>query len=506
MVYVSTLEDASPKIPIAVETISEEKTVLIKWNIELNKNNFFAYHLERSASSTGPFTRLNTEPLLFLKNHQLPEGGGNVQIYTDSIGVNYQAFYYRLIGINHFAEESQPSDVVKGMGVDKTPPFAPRILKHEDMEGNKAFIQWEKPVIEPDLKGFIVGRSNHPSGIFTPLHQSVLPVSDTEFIDTTPNPEAENYYEVAAVDTAGNITRSLSAYVLFPDLTPPVAPIDLVGSIDTNGLVTLNWTPNMEEDLLGYRVYWANAADHKFIMVSSDMITEPTYQYQVSLKTLTEQVYFRISAVDKGYGHSEFSPILKLKRPDIMPPSPGAFSSYKMTNQGIELNWNISSSSDLASQELLRRPSDGNWCLIQQFDKTVNQFIDQTPDEPGDYEYVLRTIDDDGLKSAYSTPIGLSLTLIKELSTVENLKVTYLKDKNTLQLNWTYANPNHRFVIYRSINGEGLRSYKSVSGAMEFSDVYLPEKGIYRYAIRVLDDAKGIESALAESNVITVAE
>lgn len=503
MVYVSTEEEETTPQPVALEALSGEKTVYVKWNINLNRSNFFAYHIERSDSPNGRFSRLNQHPLIFMKNREIEGEQDDLYTFTDSVGLNYRPYYYRITGITPYGEVSLPSEVVMGMGKDLTPPLAPSIKQAETRGEKSAYLRWEKQTQEPDFKGFIVGRSIHPEGPFTSLHVGILPKTTQEFLDKNPDVNGRNFYAVTAIDTAGNESRSLSAYVLFADHTPPTPPIGLTGSVDSNGVVSLTWTPNREDDLLGYRVYWSNDQDHKFIMISSDMVREAAYTDTIQIHTLSKHVYYRIAAVDNGFGHSDFSEILELKRPDVVPPSPGILTDFKILENGIQFTWTPSTSSDLATQQLLRRQPDGDWALLQAFDKTATRYFDSPPAN-GIYEYALRSIDDDGQSSELSFPIGVNFVGKGETLPVEDLRAVYNKEKKALELRWRYPSSDRRFVIYRSVNDGGMMSYESVQGSAQFTDFGVAENATYSYAVRVVDDATGGESDLREIGGIIV--
>lgn len=503
LVFVAAESSALPLQPVGVETRSDEKVVFVKWDLRPNRHLFFAYHVERSERPGGPFTRLNKYPLLRFQNDALTNEQFE-QVYVDSVGVNYKPFYYRLIGITPFAEESQPSEAVMGMGRDATPPYAPSMAEARTLNNGQALIRWRKEIQEPDLAGFLVGRSDNPDGPFTILHQGLLPARAREFVDEKPDKEGANFYIVVARDTAGNESRSLSAYIFFPDLTPPAPPAGLTGTMDTSGVVRLNWKPNTERDLMGYRVYWANDPSHRFIMVSEDLLKEPVFTHKASVRTLSPHVYYRVVAVDNGFGHSDFSEILELKRPDLLPPAPGVFKNFQLSERGVELQWIPSPSSDLAFQQLLRRSPGKDWVLAQTFNASANAWLDELR-EGGAYEYALRAVDRSGLQSELSFPLGVSVTLTRSLPPVEDLQAAFNKEKNALELRWRYpAAAQRRFIIYRAAGAADLMTYESVSGVTSFTDLQLPEAGSYRYAVRVVDDATGRESALKESAPVRV--
>lgn len=505
MVLVTTDEAENP-VPVGLGTTSDEKKVRLQWPYILNKANFFAYYVERADSPNGPFTRLTAAPLLRLVNDELGAEQDKQHFY-DSVGVNYRPFYYRLVGTTPYGTESRPSEVVMGMGRDMTPPTAPIILNAEPFEATKAKVTWKKPVRESDFRGFTVGRSPFAEGPFQPLHDKPLPPGATEFVDPNPVLGGTNFYAVTALDTAGNGSQSMSAYALFPDTFPPAAPVGLRGTVDTLGVVRLTWSPNREPDVQGYAIYWSNADDHSFIMINNGPVRDTMFTDTITLSTLTEEVFYRVAAIDNGFGFSELSGILKLKRPDRVPPSSGLISNYLASEKQVKISWVPSSSHDLASQELWRKQPGEDWKLLRKFARTDTTFTDENLRPGGEYEYALVAQDDDGLRSERSFPLGVRLPAASNLPGVDDLKLAFDKEKKTLNLSWKYADAGrYRFVIYRSTASVGgLMTYESVSGALQFSDVWLPETGEYGYAVRVVDEA-GNESGLSKTAKTTVGE
>jgi len=265
-------------------------------------------------------------------------------------------------------------------------------------------------------------------------------------------------------------------YVMFQDTFPPEAPTMLSGSIDSSGIVRLEWASNTEPDLWGYRVYFANAADHEFIQISSDLLKEPRFQDTITLNTLTEEIFYRVVAVDRGFGHSDYSEMTMLKRPDIIAPSAGVFTNYRVEDNSVILEWAPSSSSDAVGQRIYRSIA-GNSEIIGVFDMDTRQHEDKGLKNGTRYSYSLESIDDDGLISDRSRPINIKITDAVTEQPIENLTARY---SNT--------QPNSRYVIYRSTKGQGLISYTSVSNVTRFEDRRVSSSGEYAYAIMVVSE------------------
>ena len=479
---------ASPLPPVS---ISKEKSISIKWNPSEDQWGYTTYHIERSESLEGPYTRLTSTPFLHLQN---PNGNSSEYSYfTDTIGVNYKVFYYRLVGIDPFGEESIPSLAVAGMGRDLTPPPSPEHLTATTIENKMVKLEWSQPPCQ-DIKGYQISRAEDFEATFTPLHADLLPFNTLEFIDSTANPALNNYYLVSVVDTAGNVNHSESSYAFFKDNTPPPTPTLLTGSIDSTGLVTLKWNKVADPALIGYRVYYSNSPNHTFIMRSGDLITDTFYQEKLFLNTLSERILYKVAAVDIGYGHSLPTAALELKKPDKIKPASGCFKSVEVFDQSAMLTWAPGSSSDMVLQELWRENDLLQKTKMASFDTATATYTDTTLAEGQSYTYYLRSRDDDGLYSDFSTPVSVQSSP-KELAAVNDLQAIWNEESKSISLKWSCPTKNVQYIIYRSIGDGALITYDN-AGTTEFTDNYVSESTKYRYAVVVMDE-NGRQSGLS---------
>jgi fibronectin type 3 domain-containing protein len=307
---------------------------------------------------------------------------------------------------------------------------------------------------------------------------------------------------VTIIDTSGNRASSYPAYAFFIDTFPPEPPAGLNGYTDTLGVTHLSWTSSKENDLLGYRLYWSNSPNHTFTMVEGAIITDTFYSVAFNAKTLSERILFKVVAVDKAYGHSDFSEALEVERLDIVPPSPGAFTNIQQSDQGILLEWTPSGSFDLAKQELWKRVGTKDWTLLEVFPIDVERYLDTMVQGTEQVQYALVAVDDDGLKSEKSLPVGLWLPKIRTMDRVESLNASFSEDGREIVLSWEIeAKGELKYIIYRATQKGAWKSYQSVSGNNEFTDTDLPLSDQVQYALRVIDSS-GKRSELTFSNTI----
>jgi len=100
---------------------------------------------------------------------------------------------------------------------------------------------------------------------------------------------------------------------LVPDMVPPEDPINLTAEItgNTNGSVVLNWTPNTEEDLAGYQIYYGTESrtyDGKVAAQGVSPITTSTFnEFEITGLKDGIEYFFALKAFDNSNNLSEFS-------------------------------------------------------------------------------------------------------------------------------------------------------------------------------------------------------
>src|SRR5690606_11995135 len=114
-----------------------------------------AYFIERSANGVD-FEQLHEAPFISSDNFN-DSIYQNYFVYTDSIPANYKLYYYRIMGLNPFAELSTPSLPRSIMGRDLAPPSSPTNVKATQVGPAALEITWDYDLASnPDLMGFFI--------------------------------------------------------------------------------------------------------------------------------------------------------------------------------------------------------------------------------------------------------------------------------------------------------------------------------------------------------------
>lgn len=123
------------------------------------------------------------------------------RFYRDETAMTGNSYVYAVSAADRAGNESifSTADTILFGGIN--PPRSVRNLQAVERNGG-IYMRWER-VPGDDLAGYRVYRSDVPTGIYEPVHESV--VTETEFFDTDGN--ARMWYRVRAVNNSGNESR-----------------------------------------------------------------------------------------------------------------------------------------------------------------------------------------------------------------------------------------------------------------------------------------------------------
>ncbi len=460
-------------------------SVALNWNTLYYQSIYSSYIVERSDDEGKTFKSADNLSFTTTK----PINGKDIQraYYLDSLRQNYKVYFYRVKGITPFGETGPPSEVVKGTGLGSANGIVPEVfLTHASDEGT-VFIQWKYPNENLDkITGFTVGRASSAKGPFINITTKILDASTDYFIDKKPG--HINYYVVRAIAKDGKTATSFPHLVQPEDNTPPAAPTSLQGRIDPSGKVTIQWANNTEPDLAGYRVFRANSSTEEFVQVTNQAIAINSFTDSINLQTLTKKIFYRVVATDNRFNLSDYSSMLGLARPDIVPPSASLFSRIESVGNKIELEWQHSVSDDVASYQLFRSGrGDTARTLIKELKNDITYFSDSQVVPGNQYRYQLIVKDSAGLKS---TPSSISVNCIDNglRSAVTNILSKVDREGRKIILQWTYPTDGLRgFQIYRAMGETPERLYKFLEpNQSQLIDKELRVNTTYAYTVQAI--------------------
>ena len=503
-------------VPQGLKAFGFDKSVELHWN-RRQMGNFDAYDIERSDDRGKTYHVVNKLP--FYSSYSPPPPSQkkdtlvhNVasllrdhQVYTDSIPKDYKTYYYRICGYTPFGDRSPYSKPVKVHGIDLTPPIPPVIdtVKSVKNRAHTLQITWSQKKKSPDLAGYYVDRSNSLKGTFLPLTKNLLDKNTRIFNDTTAVPHAPNFYVIVAVDSAKNVSSSSPQVAFLTDSIPPAPPTGLTGKIDSNGVVHLHWNKNTEPDLRGYQVYYSFNPHFHYFRVTHTAITANSFADTIAMHTLNRRIYYKVAALDKNYNQSAFSKVATLKKPIVVPPSAPSIGQVYADSAGAHIQLIESRSEGAMGYEIYREKKGGPWKpvarLNQDWQVIKLPFTDSTITANTDYYYAAETIDSTGIHSKRSFTVHVRHHTVPTLPALNSLNVLFDKKHNTVKLSWKYKKKgNYFFIIYRGRPNRPLVPWHSYGEGTRSGEDNPVNKGIYRYAIQIVNRDQHIKSVLSK--------
>ena len=466
--------------PIEFKAQWGDKKVELSWNILYLNHIYNSYIVEKSTDGK-TYNAISENATVQVSDPGVsPEYG----YWTDSLPDNRAKWYYRIRGVSAFGETGAPSDSIMGHG--RIPiTIAPVITNKEVINNSEVLLTWEYPEeMNEYVNGFRVYRSASPQGKKERI-QEINGGNTRTFSDK--NPGLTNYYIVSAFDIQEEKFSAGLTYAELIDSIPPAPPVNLAGNIDSTGVVTLTWAKNTEADIDGYRVYRSNHPDFEFLLISPEVVTDATFTDSIQLKTLTKNVYYRFRAIDLRQNQSEFSEILELKRPDVIPPVSPVIQSVSQQKNGISLVWINSSSIDVVAHQIYRKEQNDTAfkliATIKKQDEKESSYTDNTVLSGETYIYHITAMDDSGLISEPSSPVQQKAA--GQLTEQIMLKKEESLGKTTLKWTVNTKKKVSRVLIYKAEGDEALKLYDNATGN-SYTDNSVGLEKTFRYKIRVV--------------------
>jgi fibronectin type 3 domain-containing protein len=154
------------------------------------------------------------------------------------------------------------------------------------------------------------------------------------------------------------------------------------------------------------------------------------------------------------------------------------------------LSWALSRSSDVARYELWRSGAANEpTALISSFlpQDSVRSYTDSKVKSGSSYSYKIITIDDNGLSSATTQALKVSLPNIITSHEALTLTGTANRTDKKIELRWKSSIANvEKINIYRARDQEPFTLYKTITVSSGFDDLNVEMNATYRYCVQAL--------------------
>jgi hypothetical protein len=475
---------------------TRKKEVKLVWAVAHLKSDYTGYFIERSEDGKN-FVQLNKKPHIQIQT-QFEKNKKDIS-YNDTITEYRKTYYYRIRGLGFFGVMGNYSNVVKCRLIKPLEAY-PLADKVNVIADSTLEINWHMPknFNLNELSGFEVLRAETVDGNYIRINKKTLPKDAVKFTDLNPKPS--NYYKVVTYNTDGDSAYSHPLQGLLPDIKPPKTPMGLKGKVDTSGHVILTWKPNTEKDLKGYRIFRNNDPGEELVEITKIILRDTIFTDTITLETLTEDVYYSITAVDQVYNNSPYATSIKLKRPDKIKPVAALFKEVVHSDSTITIKWVPSTSKDASDYELWRNFGNNGTEKIKAWKATDSlfEYIDTPAEYSVYYQYQLKVIDDDGnFSMSKSAPHYFDARIRKP---IKKIKHSINTEKKTITLSWEYPEKElYSFIIYKAKKGEPLKIIKTLKGntfSFEDKDLYIGNE--YEYRIKANFNS-GAESYISDA-------
>lgn len=455
------------------------KDVTISWKQSDLIGFYTSFVVERSVNDNKHFESLNSIPYVSTSKSSSKEPKNGY--YADTlpqVGINY---YYRVKGKNPFGFYSPYSDTIC---VETYTKFTtkPAITSAEVIDNKQVVVKWDFPIEYNMLsKGFRIMVSTAINKDFKPVNDILIKPHIREF--TITNPNRVNYIVVEAIDAGDNNYSSMPQMALLKDLIPPAKPAGLSGTVDSLGNVKLNWTPNADDDLLGYRVYFANNPDDEYSQITKEALTDATFNYKVPLNTLNNFIYFKVQAIDQSFNRSIISDYSKVVKPDTIPPTTPVIAVAEYANGAVYIKWHKSYSNDVKAEYLLRFNNSEKPDTILRVFGGSQEYSDANINEGQKYRYTV--VAKDNSNNFSRNPIVVAVKIPKKDISIKN-PFTAVADRvqNQILIEWSYSKTNAVYIYRAEADGK-YRMIKTIIGyENSFADKNVKLNITYKYRLR----------------------
>ena len=522
-IQLNTSETESLPQPQSLNANFGDGEVLLTWLKGNLPEYYSSYAIEYSTDGGATFTKMNSRPFVNLESEEQSAEELAHIYYRAPIDNDIAEYQFRVQGRSPFGEMGPFSEIASGQGQPDPLPLLPLITEVTELPDSSFRLEWLVDENYADsISHFNVWHYETFPGEHTVINQSGIDA--TARIYTHLEPDDMQYYRVEAVDIYGGSSYSPVALAERIDSIPPAPPTGLVGQVDTIldtiTIIRITWNPNTEADLGGYHVYRSNGPNNEFsILTNSGILTDTTYLDTIYTMAAGDLVYYKLRAHDFRGNRSEFSEMLSVERPDLMPPVPPVFGSDPSKSaDGLSLTWINSTSHDVVSHQLQRKVigSQEDWEIVEeksQSQKKKESFVD--PNTDAEYWYRIVVTDDAGLQSISDTLSVKFTPMEKSYRPPRSFDLVTQKQDDLVLVKWlnTDLDEVDNFVVYRKANDGPILSIARISveelvaviesgqSYFTFEDKYCEEGNSYSYWIQACYKS-GRTSNVSENQVV----
>lgn len=360
-------------------TSGELRSVPLQWDPLLTPG-VAGYAIERALAADGPFTRIAAV------------AGNAATAFVDvSIDGDDATRFYR---VRAFAPTgalgTEPSAVVAA--TTASAPAPPTGIRAYSYQPRSVPLAWE-PSLDPTVGGYVVERSPSLRGPFARLAQ-LEGRHSTVYVDRGLGDLRVFYYRIAAVNRSGGtgpVSDPIRA-VTKPDPLPP-AGLRLAGQ--RLGANRIEWEPNVEPDIVAYRVYRLREGDRERL---AELPATSTSTEDGGVAA-DEPAAYSVVAIDRDGLDSEPAAAL-----EVVSVGYGLVATARPG--GVHLAWDARADEGYRAARVLRH---GMLRTLELGVSTDGSWVDRDVKPGGSYRYSVVLERPDGSLAPPSSPVEITI-------------------------------------------------------------------------------------------------
>lgn len=485
------------ELPPLIGSLDKKRVASIEWNAKAVNKDYLGFIIERKKEN-GTYEVQTKDPFIHLVTSS--ENKNKLSSYRDEQLEQGKKYTYRITGINYFGRFGAVSNEVE--------VYVPRLV-NGTVEIDTIYAQKktrllevkivpESDVLPLQVHRFQVLKSSELLQGYVVVQEQKITSKDSIFSVQLPSDLETGdafYYKVLAFSPDNDTIYSAPKYFFTLDQEPPKPITNLIGKIDSAGIVTLIWEQNVDNDLQGFRVFRANELTEEFVERNSAFVTERLFRDTLPLNTLTNEIYYFVIAVDENFNNSLNSDTVLVLKPDTIPPTAPFLMDVSVKNAMVKLTWEVSTSNDVSYQALIRKTGLVSDTLVKNPLFNARTFLDSTMVFGKEVSYFALARD----RSGNTTLSKIRTTFVEPgyRPALEQVVASVDRSKKEIKISWKLPEVvPFQFFVYRKKNDGKFELISTLDGTKTigfFIDKSLSVSTKYEYIIQY-QTTEGIRS------------
>ena len=308
-----------PVTPVNVAAYAVDATTIrVSWTAGVGTPPADHFALYRATSASGPFSQIS-EPAY--------------SPYDDTGHTQNQTFFYMVHAEDVSGVESADSAIVSATTLSNPVPAAPQGVTATALSTSTIRVAWQAVAGATSYRAYVRGSVGNPGAVF---YDGALLTAD-HTLTASPSSNLTRYYDVSAVNAAGEGQRSVIVSATTLAFDGPAAPVNVQASTPDQGAIRLTWTPGTSgTPVVGYKVYRSSTSGGAATVIGTP--TSPSFDDTGLPDGATR--YYQITAVDAEPLESAKSvEVAVTTLAALTPNTPSSVTADALSQTEIRISW-----------------------------------------------------------------------------------------------------------------------------------------------------------------------